>query len=195
VASTYLGKPYYPAWLDNLADDVTGEGPAWDGAIQGAADVHEVVVAAKEIYEFQEFHYAGPCGENSFLENYTSSVRGVPLYVVVLVVFNAAGKAERLVVNHRPRSSVLVLSRAMVWLSVRTPPNLLPRTGPAGLPNDVMSIPLYHLPARIADRVAASARRQAFGDLSAFGLPQPAEGPFARPTDYMLRLQFWMPRS
>jgi cation diffusion facilitator CzcD-associated flavoprotein CzcO len=67
-----------------------------------------------------------------------------------------------------------------VWLSVRTPPNLLPRTVPAGLPNDVMSIPLYHLPARIADRIAASARRQAFGDPSAFGLPLPAEGPFAR---------------
>ena len=67
-----------------------------------------------------------------------------------------------------------------VWLSVRTPPNLLPRNGPAGLPNDVISIPLYHLPARIADRIAASARRQAFGDLSAFGLPLPAEGPFAR---------------
>jgi hypothetical protein len=75
MASTYLGKPYYPAWLDNLADDVTGEGPAWDGAIQGAAAVHEVVVAAKEIYEFQDFHYAGPCGESSFLEDYTSSVR------------------------------------------------------------------------------------------------------------------------
>jgi hypothetical protein len=28
VASTYMGKPYYPAWLDNLADDVTGEGGA-----------------------------------------------------------------------------------------------------------------------------------------------------------------------
>jgi hypothetical protein len=69
---------------------------------------------------------------------------------------------------------------ATVWLSVRTPPNLLPRNGPVGLPNDVISIPLYHLPARIADRVAASARRQAFGDLSAFGLPLPAEGPFAR---------------
>ncbi len=63
MASTYRGRPYYPAWLDNLADDVTGEGPAWDGAIQGAAAVHEVVVAAKEIYEFQEFHYAGPCGK------------------------------------------------------------------------------------------------------------------------------------
>ena len=31
-------KDYYPAWLDNLAaNDVTGEGTAWDGAIQGAA--------------------------------------------------------------------------------------------------------------------------------------------------------------
>ena len=34
---TYMGKPYYPAWLDNLADDVTREGAAWDGAMQGAA--------------------------------------------------------------------------------------------------------------------------------------------------------------
>ncbi|HTQ19990.1 hypothetical protein [Mycobacterium sp.] len=52
--------------------------------------------------------------ENSFLEDYTASVRGVPLYVIVLVVFNAAGQAQRLVVNHRPRSSVLVLSRVML---------------------------------------------------------------------------------
>jgi hypothetical protein len=79
------------------------------------------VVAAKEIYEFQEFRYAGPCGESSFLEDYTSSVRGVPLYVIVLVVFNAAGKAQRLVVNHRPRSSVLVLSRAMFERFAGTP--------------------------------------------------------------------------
>jgi len=121
MASTYMGKPYYPAWLDNLADDVTGEGPAWDGAIEGAASVHEVVVAAKEIYEFQDFQYAGPCGENSFLEDYTASVRGVPLHVIVLVVFNAAGKAQRLVVNHRPRSSVLVLSRVMFERFAGTP--------------------------------------------------------------------------
>src|SRR6201998_290478 len=92
MASIYRGKPYYPAWLDNLADDVTGEGPAWGGAIQGAATVHEGVVAAKEIYEFQDFNYAGPCGESSFLEDYTSSVRGVPLRVIVLVVFNSEGK-------------------------------------------------------------------------------------------------------
>src|SRR6201993_5243616 len=111
MASTYMRKPYYPAWLDNLADDVAGEGPAWDGAIQGATAVHEVVLAAREIYEFQDFHYAGPCGDRSFLEDYTAAVQGAPLYVIVFVEFDAAGKARRLVVNHRPRSSVLLLSR------------------------------------------------------------------------------------
>ncbi|MGB8403893.1 MAG: hypothetical protein WCE30_07490 [Mycobacterium sp.] len=121
MASTYNGEPYYPAWLDNLADDVTGEGPAWDAAIQGAAAVREVVVAAREIYEFQEFSYAGPCGQNSFLEDYTSAVRGAPLCVIVLVTFNAEGKVQRLVVNHRPRSSVLLLSRAMLERFTGTP--------------------------------------------------------------------------
>ena len=121
MASTYMGKPYYPAWLDNLADDVTGEGPAWDGAIEGAAAVHEVVVAAKEIYEFQEFHYAGPCGESSFLEDYSSSVRGVPTSVVVLVTFSADGKTQHVVVNHRPRSAMLNFSRVMLETFSRTP--------------------------------------------------------------------------
>jgi hypothetical protein len=121
MASIYKGKPYFPAWLENLADDVTGEGPAWDGAIQGAQAVHDVVVGARDIYEFQEFHYAGPCGDNHFLEDYTSAVRGAPLYVIVLVTFNSAGKAQRLVVNHRPRSSVLVLSRAMLEKFAGTP--------------------------------------------------------------------------
>lgn len=69
---------------------------------------------------------------------------------------------------------------AKVWLSVRTPPNILPRKGPGGLPNDVLSIPLFHLPSRVSDPIAAAARRRAFGDLKEFGLPVPQEGPFAR---------------
>jgi hypothetical protein len=69
---------------------------------------------------------------------------------------------------------------AKVWLSVRTPPNIMPRTGPAGLPGDVLSIPLFHLPSRLADRISAGARRRAFGNLDQFGLPVPREGPFTR---------------
>jgi Pyridine nucleotide-disulphide oxidoreductase len=69
---------------------------------------------------------------------------------------------------------------AKVLLSVRTPPNIVLRNGPAGLPVDVLSIPLFHLPPGLADRIAIAARLRAFGDLSEFGLPIPAEGPFTR---------------
>jgi cation diffusion facilitator CzcD-associated flavoprotein CzcO len=69
---------------------------------------------------------------------------------------------------------------AKVWLSVRTPPNIMPRSGPAGLPNDLLSIPFFHLPAWLSDRIATVARLRTFGDLEEFGLPIPAEGPFAR---------------
>ena len=49
------------------------------------------------------------------------SSRVAAAFVVVLVDFNAAGKAQRLVVNHRPRSSVLVLSRVMLERFAGTP--------------------------------------------------------------------------
>jgi cation diffusion facilitator CzcD-associated flavoprotein CzcO len=69
---------------------------------------------------------------------------------------------------------------AKVWLSVRTPPNILSRRGPAGSPGDAIAVPLYHLPPWISDAMARTARRVTFGDLSDFGLPIPKEGPFAR---------------
>ena len=42
-------------------------------------------------------------------------------WVIVVVTFNATGKAQRLVVNHRPRSSVLLLSREMLARFAGTP--------------------------------------------------------------------------
>lgn len=69
---------------------------------------------------------------------------------------------------------------AKVWLSVRTPPNVMPRMGPAGRSNDVVSRPLFHLPPRLADAISRRARLSAFGDLSEYGLPIPEEGPFSR---------------
>jgi cation diffusion facilitator CzcD-associated flavoprotein CzcO len=67
-----------------------------------------------------------------------------------------------------------------VWLSARTPPNIMLREGPAGLPGDVIATPLYHAPARIADAIARVGRKQSIGDLAEFGLPVPAEGIFTR---------------
>jgi hypothetical protein len=111
---TYMGKPYYPAWLDNLADDVTLEAAAMEGTARGADDVLSILASARQLYDAQEFNYAGPCGEDGFLENYSSSVRGMPTYVVVRVTFNSAGQTQRVVVNHRPRSAMLQFSRLML---------------------------------------------------------------------------------
>jgi hypothetical protein len=66
-----------------------------------------------------------------------------------------------------------------VWMAVRTPPNIMLRGGPAGLPGDVISLPLYHAPKRLADAISRRARARTIGDLSEFGLPVPAEGPFS----------------
>ncbi|WP_242344579.1 hypothetical protein [Anaeromyxobacter terrae] len=109
----YMGKPYYPLWLDNLADDVTLEGAAMQGVAHGADAVRTIVVTARELYEQQEFKFTGDYGDNGFLEDYTCKIRGEPTSVVVTVTRNAAGKAEHVVVNHRPRSSVLLFARLM----------------------------------------------------------------------------------
>jgi hypothetical protein len=104
---------YYPKWLDNLADDVTLEGAAMDGTVRGADAVRSVVVGARELYEFQDFAFAGEYGDNGFLEDYATAVKGQPVGVVVVVKRNPAGRTQRVVVLHRPRSSLLLFSRLM----------------------------------------------------------------------------------
>ena len=118
---TYMGKEYYPKWLDNLADDATLEAAAMDGTAHGAKDVGAILVIARQQYENQVFSYAGPCGDYGFVEDYTAEVRGVPTRVVVLVTYNAAGQTQRVVVNHRPRSALLSFSRLMLEKFAGTP--------------------------------------------------------------------------
>ncbi|BCZ23797.1 hypothetical protein MYSE111917_26115 [Mycobacterium senriense] len=118
---TCMGKPYYPLWLDDLADDVTLEAAAMDGTAHGAEAVRFILGKAREQYEHQEFTYAGPCGESGYVEDYSSSVRGVPTCVVVLVTFNTDGQTQHVVVNHRPRSAMLNFSRVMLETFADTP--------------------------------------------------------------------------
>ena len=106
-------QDYYPEWLDNLADDVTLEAPAMNGTAHGAEAVRAIVVEARKLYEFQDFNFTGDYGDNGFLEDYTSQVQGEPIRVIVTVTRNTAGKAQHIVVNHRPRNSLLFFSRLM----------------------------------------------------------------------------------
>ena len=102
---------YQPVWLRSLADDVTLEGSAMDGAVQGAEAVRSIVAFIRTLYDKQEFRFAGPYGDNGFLEDYTAWVRGDPIGNVVLVTRNAAGQAQHIVANYRPRTTLLLVSR------------------------------------------------------------------------------------
>jgi len=102
---------YQPVWVASLADDVTIEGSAMNGVVQGAEAVRSIVTYIRTLYDDQEFHFAGPYGENGFLEDYTARVRGEQLGNVVLVTRNAAEQAQHIVANYRPRNTLLLLSR------------------------------------------------------------------------------------
>jgi hypothetical protein len=102
---------YYPSWLDNLADEVSVEGSAMDGVVQGGEAVRNILVTIRSLYDNQEFNFVGPVGDNGLLEDYSAQVRGEPISCVVVVVRNAAGQTQHIVANYRPRSSLLLLSR------------------------------------------------------------------------------------
>ena len=126
---TYMGSgdpagrftDYYPAWLDNLADDVTVEGSLLDGAVQGAEAVRTIVVTIRTLYDRQDFNFAGPWGDNSFLEDYTAQVHGEPIACVALITRNAAGQTQHIAANYRPLSSLLLLSRLLGEKFAATP--------------------------------------------------------------------------
>jgi hypothetical protein len=102
---------YRPVWLASLADDVTLEGSAMDGIVKGPEAVRSVVTYIRTLYDDQEFRFAGPYGDNGFMEDYVARVHGEQLGNVVLVSRNAAGQAQHIVANYRPRHTLLRLSR------------------------------------------------------------------------------------
>jgi hypothetical protein len=105
---------YYPAWLNDMADDVTVEGSMLDGAVQGADAVRKIIVTIRTLYgDSQEFRFVGPCGDNGWLEDYVAEVGGKPLGCVNLVTRNAAGQTQHIVAGYRPVSSLLVFSRLL----------------------------------------------------------------------------------
>ena len=112
---------YYPAWLDNLADDVTIEGSLLDGAALGPDAVRTIVGSLRTLYEHQQFNFAGAYRDNGWLEDYTAHVRGEPIGCAVVVTQNTAGQTQHVAANYRPRSSLLLLSRLVGEKLASTP--------------------------------------------------------------------------
>ena len=76
---------YYPAWLGKLADDVTVDDSLLDGAALGPEAARAIIGTIRGLYEHQQFSFTGPFGDNSWLEVYTSEVRGQPIGCAVLM--------------------------------------------------------------------------------------------------------------
>jgi hypothetical protein len=118
---TYLGRgdpagtfaAYYPAWVDKLAGEVTLEGSMLDGALKGPDAIRAVISGVRELYDRQHFNFAGPWGDNSFIEDYTAEVRGTPLGCFHLVTFNADGQTQHIAAHYRPLSSLMLFSRLL----------------------------------------------------------------------------------
>jgi cation diffusion facilitator CzcD-associated flavoprotein CzcO len=66
-----------------------------------------------------------------------------------------------------------------VWLSVRTPPNIMLRQS-GGLPGDLPARASLRLPPRLADSISGLVSRLTVGDLRQWGLTRPDEGIFSR---------------
>ena len=127
VLAQYLGsgdpalKDYYPAWLENMADDVTVEGSMLDGVVVGAESVRSVVLTIKSLYDRQEFKFVGPYGDNGWIEEYVAEVQGEPLGCVVLIKRNEAGQTLHVVASYRPRSTVVYFARLLAEKFAGTP--------------------------------------------------------------------------
>jgi len=112
---------YYPAWLDNLADDVTVEGTLLDGAVRGADAVRSVIVTIRSLYDRQDFNFAGPWGDCGFIEDYVAQVEGEPIACLAKITRNTAGETQHIAANYRPLSSALLLSRLVGEKLASTP--------------------------------------------------------------------------
>ena len=82
-----------------------------NGAVCGPEAVRALIAFVRTLYEDQQFSFAGPYGDNGFIEVYNTGVRGEPVGSIVLVDRNAAGEAQHVVVNYRPRRSILLVSQ------------------------------------------------------------------------------------
>lgn len=114
-------RDHHPAWIDNLAEDVTIEASVMTGIARGVDAVRAIISHAGTLYAYQEFNFIGDYDEHGTVEDYTSRVHGEPIGSIVVVRYNAAGQTQQIIVNHRPLRSVLLWSNLMAKHFAGTP--------------------------------------------------------------------------
>jgi hypothetical protein len=82
-------------------------------AVAPPGEVRAVIGGVRQLHERQDFNFAGPWGDNGFIEDYNAEIHGRPLGAVHLITFNADGEAQHIAANYRPLSSVMFFSRLL----------------------------------------------------------------------------------
>jgi cation diffusion facilitator CzcD-associated flavoprotein CzcO len=171
----HAGEPGIELLLGTAVERLDRDGPGWRlTTSRGDLSARQVVVATghENIPVVPDWP-----GRDGFAAEllHSSAYRNPRPYVGKRVLVVGAGSSAMEIAH-----DLAVGGGAKVWLAVRTPPNILLRSLPGGLPGDLIATPLYHAPARLADTISRAARRRVIGDLTEFGLPVPAEGIFSR---------------
>ena len=118
---TYLGGgdpagrfgDYYPAWVDSWPATSPWRGRCWTAPCRAADAIRAVIGGVRALYDRQDFNFAGPWGDNGFIEDYTAEVRGRSLGCFHLVTFNADGQTQHIAAHYRPLSSLMFFSRLL----------------------------------------------------------------------------------
>jgi hypothetical protein len=71
-----------------------------DGAVQGSEAIRAVIGGVRELYDRQDFNFAGTSGDTGFIENYTAEVDGRPLGCLHLITFNADGQTQHIAAHY-----------------------------------------------------------------------------------------------
>ena len=160
--------------LATAATSVRREGSVWkvetnDGSVSADA----VVIATGHNDEPVMPEWAGMAGFAGELQHSSAYRSGLPYAgkdVLVVGAGNSGAEIAVDLVEHHARK---------VWLSVRTPPNIL-RRDLAGLPTQAIGILVRKLPVSVVDKIAGVTQRLTVGDLSKYSMPRPERGVYTR---------------
>lgn len=155
--------------LDTTVEQIVRRRPSGWGVVtaDGIVDAAHVVVATGAAHTPQLPSWPGAASFTGQLLHSSDYRRPAP-YAGRRVVVVGTGSSGLEIARELATGGA-----GMVWLSVRTPPNLVARTARVGRSSS-------RVPPRWADAMSRRARVAAFGDLTEVGLPMPADGPFSR---------------
>jgi hypothetical protein len=101
-----------PWFLRNLAPDVVLAGAVMNGSLRGAEAVTAQIRTVVSLYKDYKLVYTGEFDDRR-VQEYTAVVDGRPLNGVGTFHINGQGQVDEIVVNHRPLSAALTVSRLL----------------------------------------------------------------------------------